>query len=186
MKECRFDRVWETETEKIKKISAGLAVRTQMFSKLSALWWSKMLPTTYWHFSFYQRHVFSKFLFNVRSVSLGQQQSLSAQWPLDNSSTRFCWQFSLRSASCPYFWYPDGPGLITVAHHTQRNFISQPKNQASRQNLFSSFAAQQHLIRVFSPNSRCIWLVCLEIQASFSNGWRTSGSFLQAFLFIFL
>lgn len=84
----------------------------------------------------------------MRSVSLGQQQSFSAQWPLDNLSTKFCWQFSLRSASCPYFRYPDGPGLITVAHHTQHNF-NLKVNLKIRQNLFSSFAAQQHLIRVF-------------------------------------
>lgn len=144
--------------ENKKKKSAGLAVRTQMFSKLSALWWSKILPTTCWHFSFYQRHVFPKFLLNMRSVSLGQQQSLSPQWPLDNLSTKFCWQFSLRSASCPYFWCPDGPGLITVAHHAQRNFISQPKNQAKPLQQFCSTTTSDKSV---SPNSCCIWLVCL-------------------------
>lgn len=123
-----------------------------MFSKLSALWWSEILSRTCWHFIFYQRRVFCKFLLNVSSVSLGQHQSCSsALWPLDSLSTKFCCQFSLRSASFPYFLYPDGPRLIrdTVADHTQCNVISQLKRQASRQKLFSSFAVQEYLIRLF-------------------------------------
>lgn len=145
-----------------KKVSVGLAVRTQMFSKPSALWWSEILSRTCWHFLFYQRRVFCKFLLNVSRVSLGQHQSCSsALWPLDSLSAKFCCQFSLRSASFPYFLYPDGPRLIrdTVADHTHMQRHKSTEKTGKQTKALQQFCSTRTSDKIVSTNPWFIWLV---------------------------